>query len=196
MEPFANSCLRLSKEIAEFFTLSARKLALNAEILRKLAAIRQNIAIFIIVNNFSWENRLVFQKSYKKSRKLKKNTEIHARRGGKPQRRRAAAVKPIKFLRNRENLLISRAFDLKNFKCPHCGSKGETLLLKEASFLTYLASLVTLFLFGFFSIILLPLIIQSSKTIVRRCGDCYEILEQHDLFSLPSLSDEVFLRIF
>jgi len=88
-------------------------------------------------------------------------------------------------------LIFFSAFDLKNFQCPHCGSKGDTLLLKEASFLTYIASIITLFIFGFFSIILLPLIIQSSKTVVRRCGDCYEVLEQHDLFSLPSLSDEV-----
>lgn len=196
MEPFANSCLRLSKEIAEFFTFSARKLALNAEIPRKLAAIRQNIAIFIIVNNFSWENRLVFQKSYKKITKIKEKHRNPCKKRRKTTKKSSHSRKTHKFLRNCENLLISRAFDLKNFKCPHCGSKGETLLLKEASFLTYLASLVTLFLFGFFSIILLPLIIQSSKTIVRRCGDCYEILEQHDLFSLPSLSDEVFLRIF
>ena len=62
---------------------------------------------------------------------------------------------------------------------------------REASLLTYLGSIVTIAFFGFYSLIILPIFVQSSKTVVHRCSNCGEVLDQKELFSLPSLSDPV-----
>lgn len=75
-------------------------------------------------------------------------------------------------------------------KCSECEGE-ESFLQKEASFFTYITSFLAFLTFGFLAIFIIPLIVESSKSIVKRCADCYCVLEERELFSLPSLKDEI-----
>lgn len=44
---------------------------------------------------------------------------------------------------------------------------------------------------GLWSIFIVPLIFQATKTIVKRCYDCSNVIQRHNLFSFPSLSDQI-----
>lgn len=76
-------------------------------------------------------------------------------------------------------------------RCPICAARWDPFLSNESSFFTYIVCIVVFYFFGLLSIFLLPIVIPSTKTAVTRCSECYEVLEQRDLFSLPSLSDKV-----
>lgn len=52
-------------------------------------------------------------------------------------------------------------------------------------------SILAIIFFRYYSIFLIPLIIQATRTIVKKCYDCNEVLESHDLFSIPSFNDKV-----
>eukprot|EP01015_Nassula_variabilis_P036577 TRINITY_DN9478_c0_g1_i6.p2 TRINITY_DN9478_c0_g1~~TRINITY_DN9478_c0_g1_i6.p2 ORF type:complete len:310 (+),score=42.75 TRINITY_DN9478_c0_g1_i6:67-996(+) len=77
------------------------------------------------------------------------------------------------------------------YKCPHCEQKTYGFISKEASCFTYVVSIMSVLMFGFFSLLILPILIEASKTSVKRCTECMEVTEQKELFSLPSLRDEV-----
>ncbi|EGR28821.1 hypothetical protein IMG5_168570 [Ichthyophthirius multifiliis] len=75
--------------------------------------------------------------------------------------------------------------------CPYCGSRSESIYQKEASIPTYVISIAAVFFFQFWSIFIIPIIIQSTQMIAKRCYDCDQIIQKHNLFSIPSLSDQV-----
>jgi hypothetical protein len=62
--------------------------------------------------------------------------------------------------------------------------------------MTYLVSILTLYFLNVYSVLLIPLVIQATKTIVKRCYDCNEVLERHDLFSIPSFNDKVRMNLW
>eukprot|EP01017_Pseudomicrothorax_dubius_P039720 TRINITY_DN6127_c0_g2_i3.p1 TRINITY_DN6127_c0_g2~~TRINITY_DN6127_c0_g2_i3.p1 ORF type:complete len:322 (+),score=36.76 TRINITY_DN6127_c0_g2_i3:132-1097(+) len=76
-------------------------------------------------------------------------------------------------------------------KCPHCGAIDQCILTKEASLFTIFSIFVTFIFFGMFSVILIPIVMEVTKTTVKRCLACSGVIEQKELFSLPSLSDQV-----
>ncbi|EAR82234.2 LITAF-like zinc ribbon domain protein (macronuclear) [Tetrahymena thermophila SB210] len=76
-------------------------------------------------------------------------------------------------------------------KCPQCGSRSETIFQKEASVATYVLSIISLFFFQFWSIFVIPIIVSATQQVTKRCYDCDKIIEKHDLFSLPSINDQI-----
>ncbi|KAL4513132.1 hypothetical protein ABPG72_017817 [Tetrahymena utriculariae] len=76
-------------------------------------------------------------------------------------------------------------------KCPQCGSRSETIFQKESSVATYVLSILSLFFFQFWSIFAIPIIVSATQQVTKRCYDCDKIIEKHDLFSLPSINDQI-----
>ncbi|KRX00801.1 hypothetical protein PPERSA_01980 [Pseudocohnilembus persalinus] len=75
--------------------------------------------------------------------------------------------------------------------CPHCGSRSEPIFDKQPSKATFILSIISLIALGFYSILVIPLIIQATKTVVKKCYDCNQAIEYNDLFSIPSFNDQV-----
>jgi hypothetical protein len=77
------------------------------------------------------------------------------------------------------------------FKCPNCSCKNSGYVEKEASMLTLISSLLAIFMFRFYSLMILPLVIEASKTMLKKCVKCDHILEKKELLSFPSLTDQI-----
>jgi len=56
---------------------------------------------------------------------------------------------------------------------------------------TLIASALAILIFRFYSLMILPLIVEASKTCLKKCVKCDHILEKQELLSLPSLTDNV-----
>ncbi|KAL4481960.1 hypothetical protein ABPG74_008049 [Tetrahymena malaccensis] len=90
----------------------------------------------------------------------------------------------IQQLRNQQETVRDR-------KCPQCGSRSETIFQKESSVATYVLSIISIFFFQFWSIFVIPVIVSATQQVTKRCYDCDTIVEKHDLFSLPSINDQI-----
>jgi len=77
------------------------------------------------------------------------------------------------------------------YKCPNCSNKNSGYIEKEASALTLISTVIAILLFKFYSLMILPLIIEASKTCIKKCVKCDHILEKQELLSVPSLTDKV-----
>jgi hypothetical protein len=77
------------------------------------------------------------------------------------------------------------------YKCPNCSSKNSGYIEKEASALTLISTVLAILLFKFYAMMILPLIIEASKTCIKKCVKCDHILEKQELLSVPSLTDKV-----
>ena len=83
--------------------------------------------------------------------------------------------------------------DEQMYKCSRCNSLNTGYEQKEASLLTYLLGILALLVFKLFAVMILPLLIETTKTVIRKCNKCDNVVAKQELLSLPSLTDKVFL---
>lgn len=77
------------------------------------------------------------------------------------------------------------------FKCTNCASKNPGYEEKEGSLLTVIAAILSLIVFKLYAFLILPLVIESTKTIIKKCVKCDHVLDKQELLSLPSLTDNI-----
>jgi len=58
------------------------------------------------------------------------------------------------------------------YKCKNCNSKNPGYEEKEASLLTLVAGIICLIIFRLYAFLILPLVIESTKTIIKKCVKC------------------------
>lgn len=78
-----------------------------------------------------------------------------------------------------------------SLKCAQCDSIVQTYASPEATYITVIASCITILVFGIWCMFLLPFVVPLSKSIVLRCCRCDANLEVRQPFGLFSLKDEV-----
>jgi hypothetical protein len=77
------------------------------------------------------------------------------------------------------------------YKCTNCASKNPGYEEKEGSLLTVIAAILSLIVFKLYAFLILPLVIESTKTIIKKCVKCDHVLDKQELLSLPSLTDNI-----
>ncbi|CAK55711.1 unnamed protein product (macronuclear) [Paramecium tetraurelia] len=75
--------------------------------------------------------------------------------------------------------------------CPNCGSAKEGILEQGPSPASFIISLICLYYCGIWSVLLIPLVFQSTKVIIKRCQYCNQELEKRNYFQLPNINDQV-----
>lgn len=61
----------------------------------------------------------------------------------------------------------------------------------RASFLGYLIAILSILLFGFLSIILMPFLVSLTKQALHRCAKCLNEVKSNSYFGFSSLEDKV-----
>jgi len=84
-----------------------------------------------------------------------------------------------------ENKEVSR------IKCNSCDDKVAAVARPEATLYTLIPCLVVVLVFGLFSVLLLPVVILLTKSIVYRCTKCNTVVKSKHPLGLESFSDEV-----
>jgi len=77
------------------------------------------------------------------------------------------------------------------YKCENCASKNPGYEEKEGSALTVIAAILSIIIFKFYAFLILPLVIEATKTIIKKCVKCDHVLDKQELLSMPSLTDKV-----
>jgi len=77
------------------------------------------------------------------------------------------------------------------YKCTNCASKNPGYEEKEGSLLTVIAAIMSLIVFKLYAFLILPLVIEATKTVIKKCVKCDHVLDKQELLSLPSLTDNI-----
>ena len=76
-------------------------------------------------------------------------------------------------------------------KCPFCDSVSYSIVEYRASFLGYLIAILSILLFGFLSIILMPFLVSLTKQALHRCAKCLNEVKSNSYFGFSSLEDKI-----
>lgn len=66
----------------------------------------------------------------------------------------------------------------------------------QPSVLGYLLVLLAMLIFGFMSLILLPLLVSLTKQAIHRCAKCLNEVKSNSYFGYSSMDDKVRLAIY
>lgn len=77
-------------------------------------------------------------------------------------------------------------------ECPNCQAENPGIVQTESEFgISIMISLVLVYFFGLGIIIISPFIFLAFRRVIRRCCDCFEIMESKNFFSFNSFKDNV-----
>lgn len=76
-------------------------------------------------------------------------------------------------------------------KCPYCDSVSLSIVEYQPSLLGYLLVLLAMLVFGFMSLILLPLLVSLTKQAIHRCAKCLNEVKSNSYFGYSSMDDKV-----
>jgi hypothetical protein len=76
-------------------------------------------------------------------------------------------------------------------KCPFCDSVSYSIVEYRASFLGYLIAVLSILLFGFLSIILMPFLVSLTKQAIHRCAKCLNEVKSNSYFGFSTLEDKI-----
>ena len=76
-------------------------------------------------------------------------------------------------------------------KCPFCDAVSYSIVEYKTSLLGYLVAVLSILLFGFLSIILMPFLVSLTKSAVHRCAKCLNEVKSNSYFGFTSLEDKV-----
>lgn len=76
-------------------------------------------------------------------------------------------------------------------KCPYCDSVSLSIVEYQPSLLGYLLVLLSMLIFGFMSLILLPLLVSLTKQAIHRCAKCLNEVKSNSYFGYSSMDDKV-----
>ena len=78
-------------------------------------------------------------------------------------------------------------------KCPFCDAVSFSIVEYRTSFLGYLVAILSILIFGFMSIILMPFLVSLTKVALHRCAKCLNEVKSNSYFGFSSLEDKVFI---
>lgn len=76
-------------------------------------------------------------------------------------------------------------------KCPFCDAVSYSIVEYKASVLGYLIAVMSILIFGFFSIILMPFLVSLTKSAIHRCAKCLNEVKSDSYFGFSSLEDKL-----
>ena len=76
-------------------------------------------------------------------------------------------------------------------KCPFCDAVSYSIVEYRTSFLGYLVAILSILVFGFLSIILMPFLVSLTKSAIHRCAKCLNEVKSNSYFGFSSLEDKV-----
>lgn len=76
-------------------------------------------------------------------------------------------------------------------KCPFCDAVSYSIVEYKTSLLGYLVAILSILIFGFLSIILMPFLVSLTKSALHRCAKCLNEVKSNSYFGFSSLEDKV-----
>ena len=76
-------------------------------------------------------------------------------------------------------------------KCPFCDAVSYSIVEYKTSLLGYLVAILSILVFGFLSIILMPFLVSLTKSAIHRCAKCLNEVKSNSYFGFSSLEDKV-----
>lgn len=76
-------------------------------------------------------------------------------------------------------------------KCPFCDAVSFSIVEYQASIIGYLIAVLSIMIFGFFSIILMPFLVSLTKQAIHRCAKCLNEVKSDSYFGFSSLEDKL-----
>ncbi len=76
-------------------------------------------------------------------------------------------------------------------KCPFCDAVSFSIVEYKTSLLGYLVAILSILLFGFLSIILMPFLVSLTKQAIHRCAKCLNEVKNNSYFGFSSLEDKL-----
>ena len=76
-------------------------------------------------------------------------------------------------------------------KCPFCDAVSNSIVEYRPSLLGYLLTMLAMLLFGFLSLILMPLLVSLTKTALHRCAKCLNEVKDNSYFGFSSMEDKL-----
>jgi len=79
------------------------------------------------------------------------------------------------------------------FSCTNCDYAGYTLVEQRATYISYILTILFMFLFGImFSLILMPITILLTRNYIHRCPSCLkEVGSDNQVLTIFNLKDKV-----
>jgi hypothetical protein len=76
-------------------------------------------------------------------------------------------------------------------KCPFCDAVSYSIVEYKTSLLGYLVAILSILVFGFLSIILMPFLVSLTKSAIHRCAKCLNEVKSNSFFGFSSLEDKL-----
>ena len=76
-------------------------------------------------------------------------------------------------------------------KCPFCDAVSNSIVEYRPSLLGYLLTMLAMLIFGFLSLILMPLLASLTKTAIHRCAKCLNEVKDNSYFGFSSMEDKL-----
>ena len=77
-------------------------------------------------------------------------------------------------------------------KCPYCDAVSNSIVEYQPSLLGYIITMISMLIFGFLSLILMPFLVSLTKTAIHRCAKCLNQVQDNTYFGFSSLDDKLF----
>lgn len=95
------------------------------------------------------------------------------------------------FLNNSKVIKSLMPYRSTKVKCPFCDAVSYSIVEYRTSFLGYLVAVLSILIFGFLSIILMPFLVSLTKVALHRCAKCLNEVKSNSYFGFSSLEDKV-----
>lgn len=76
-------------------------------------------------------------------------------------------------------------------KCPFCDAVSFSIVEYKTNVLGYMVGVMSILLFGFLSIIIMPFLVSLTKQAVHRCAKCLNEVKSNSFFGFSSLEDKL-----
>ena len=83
------------------------------------------------------------------------------------------------------------SFRSTKIKCPFCDAVSNSIVEYRPSLLGYLLTMLAMLLFGFLSLILMPILVSLTKTALHRCAKCLNEVKDSSYFGFSSMEDRL-----
>ncbi len=76
-------------------------------------------------------------------------------------------------------------------KCPFCDVVSNSIVEYKPSLLGYLVTILAILIFGILGFVLLPILVNLTKTSIHRCAKCLNEVKTNSYFGLSSMEDKL-----
>lgn len=76
-------------------------------------------------------------------------------------------------------------------KCPFCDAVSNSIVEYRPSLIGYLITILCMLLFGLIGFIMLPVLVNLTKSAIHRCAKCLNEVKTNSIFGFSSMDDLV-----